>query len=70
MHDIGTIPHEITVLTALNSIGENILIADLQFHVRWMNRNASDLLSIVAPLYQLKSSADFIGKSMDYFHQR
>ncbi|MET0787590.1 MAG: STAS domain-containing protein [Paenisporosarcina sp.] len=70
MQDVGKIPNDISVLTALNSIGENILIADKQFYIRWMNWNASDLLSLIAPLYQLESSEDFIGKSMDYFHQR
>ncbi len=70
MQDVGRIPNDISVLTALNSIGENILIADMQFHIRWMNCNASDLLTLIAPLYQLESSQDFIGKSMDYFHQR
>lgn len=70
MQDVGKIPNDISVLTALKSIGENILIADVQFHIRWMNYNASDLLTLIAPLYQLESSEDFIGKSMDYFHQR
>ncbi len=70
MQNIGQIPKHISSLNALNSIGENILIADMHFHIRWMNSNASDLLSLVAPLYQLESSHDFIGKSMDYFHQR
>jgi len=70
MQDVGKIPHDISVLSALNSIGENILIADLQFEIRWMNCNASDLLSQVAPLYDLECSEDFIVKSMDYFYQR
>lgn len=70
MRDVGKIPNDISVLTALNSIGENILIADMQFYIRWMNGNASDLLTLIAPLYQLQTSEDFIGKSMDYFHQR
>lgn len=70
MQDVGKIPNDISVITALNSIGENIMIADMKFHIRWMNCNASDLLTLIARLYQLESSEDFIGKSMDYFHQR
>lgn len=70
MHDVGTIPNDISVLNAVNSIGENIIIADKQFHIKWMNCHASDLLTVVAPLYDLESSEDFIGKNMDFFHQR
>lgn len=70
MNDIGIIPDDISAIEALNSIGENIIIADTQFHIRWMNCNASDLLTVVAPLYHLKNSEEFIGKSMDFFHQR
>jgi len=70
MSEVGAIPNEISILTALNSIGENIIIADKQFHVRWMNRNASNLLTEVAPLFMKSSSQDFIGKSMDFFHKQ
>ncbi|WP_245827672.1 STAS domain-containing protein [Paenisporosarcina indica] len=69
MNDVGTIPNDISVQNAINSIGENIIIADSQFNIRWMNSNASALLSEIAPLYQLGSSQDFIGKSMDFFHK-
>ncbi len=70
MNEVGSIPNEISVLRALNSIGENIIIADKQFHIRWMNSNASELLSVVAPLFQLQDSEAFIGLSMDFFHKR
>ena len=69
MNQVGAIPHDISILTVLNSIGENIIIADKQFHVKWMNRNASKLLTEVAPLFNVSSSQDFIGKSMDFFHK-
>jgi rsbT co-antagonist protein RsbR len=70
MNEVGSIPNEISMLRALNSIGENIIIADKQFLIKWMNSNASNLLSVVAPLYQLEDSQSFIGLSMDYFHKR
>lgn len=70
MNEVGAIPHDISILTVLNSIGENIIIADKQFHVRWMNNNASKLLTEVAPLFNESSSQDFIGKSMDFFHKK
>jgi hypothetical protein len=31
MSEVGSIPNEISMLKALNSIGENIIIADKQF---------------------------------------
>ncbi|MFX3673745.1 MAG: STAS domain-containing protein [Paenisporosarcina sp.] len=70
MNEMGAIPKDISVLHALNSIGETIIIADKQFYIRWMNRNASDLLTFIAPLYQLENSQAFIGLNMDFFHQR
>jgi len=70
MKEVGTIPVGISKLSALNSIGENIIIADNQFYIRWMNSNASNLLTILAPLYQLENSESFIGLNMDFFHER
>ena len=67
---MGALPNDISVLNALKSIGENIIIADRHYHIRWMNRNAAELLAVIAPLYGLASSEDFVGKSMDYFHQQ
>lgn len=49
MNELGAIPNDISVLNALNSIGENIIIADKQFHISWMNVNASELLNLVSP---------------------
>jgi len=69
MSDVGGIPEDIPVLDALKSIGENIIIADKQFHIRWMNSSASNLLTEIAPVYKLNGSQDFIGKSMDFFHE-
>lgn len=70
MSEVGAIPNDISALRALNSIGENIIIADKEYHIRWINSNSSTLLSVVAPLYDLDNSQDFIGKKMDFFHQR
>ncbi|HSO58445.1 MAG TPA: STAS domain-containing protein [Paenisporosarcina sp.] len=70
MNEVGSIPNDISILKALNSIGENIIIADKTFHIRWMNSNASELLSVIAPLFKLENSQSFIGLSMDFFHKR
>lgn len=69
MNEVGSIPNDISVQKAINSIGENIIIADKEFNIRWMNSSASALLSEIAPLFQLIGSHDFIGKSMDFFHE-
>lgn len=65
-----TFPNDISKLDALNSIGENIIIADNKFNIRWMNTDASQLLTVIAPLFQLENSDAFIGLNMDFFHQR
>ncbi|KKK39109.1 RsbR, positive regulator of sigma-B [Mesobacillus campisalis] len=53
---------------ALNSIGENIIIADENFNIIWLNSRARKLFESIAPLYNLKNAEEVIGKSMDFFH--
>ncbi|MFC7371368.1 hypothetical protein ACFQPF_06750 [Fictibacillus iocasae] len=54
----------------LDSIGENIIIADKSFTIRWMNAYAARLFEVVVPLYGLSSPEDLIGMSMDRFHKQ
>ncbi|OCA92335.1 STAS domain-containing protein [Pseudobacillus wudalianchiensis] len=68
MNAIGQIPVDISLLHALNSLGENIIIADKHYTIRWMNAKAAGLLSVVAPLYGLLDAKDMIGQKMDVFH--
>ncbi|MFC3039199.1 STAS domain-containing protein [Virgibacillus xinjiangensis] len=63
------LPMSITGTDALNSIGENIIIADTDYKIIWLNTCARQLLNLVAPLYGLSSSDDLIGMSMDSFHK-
>ncbi|SEA90584.1 Anti-anti-sigma regulatory factor (antagonist of anti-sigma factor) [Thalassobacillus cyri] len=65
----GEIPDNISLLNTLNSIGENILIADKDYHVTWMNDNALGLFAAIAPLYGLERAEDVIGMNMDQFHE-
>ncbi|MFZ3580496.1 STAS domain-containing protein [Virgibacillus sp. DJP39] len=62
------IPIDISGTDALNSIGENIIIADKDYTITWMNKKAIKSLSAIAPLYGLPSADHMIGLKMDYFH--
>lgn len=68
MQAIGTIPEQISLLEALDSIGETIIIADVDYVIRWINTEACGLLDEIAPLYGLAECGDMIGKPMDFFH--
>lgn len=68
MNAIGTIPEDISLLNALDHIGETIMIADAEYTVRWMNTAAHELLSAVVPLYGIEDCRDLIGMNMDDFH--
>lgn len=69
MTAIGTIPNNISLLGALDHIGETIMIADNSYTIRWMNTEACRLLSEVAPLYGIADCEEIIGMSMDRFHK-
>ncbi|OES45553.1 STAS domain-containing protein [Domibacillus iocasae] len=68
MNALGHIPEHVSAIHVLNSVGENILIADTTYTIQWMNANAANLLSIIAPLYGLTRADDIIGMNMDHFH--
>ncbi|MGD6968045.1 RsbR, positive regulator of sigma-B [Rossellomorea vietnamensis] len=68
MKPIGVLPEKISLLNALNSIGENIIIADLDYTVSWMNNYAAGLMTELAPLFGLNSAEDMIGLNMSAFH--
>lgn len=67
---IGTVPENISLLQALDHIGETIIIADTSYTIRWMNTEAHRLLSAVAPLYGIEDCRELIGMNMDKFHQQ
>lgn len=69
MSAIGTIPEQISLLEALDSIGETIIIADADYTVCWINTEACRLLNDVAPLYGLEDCSYMIGMRMDEFHE-
>ncbi|MDN7243248.1 RsbR, positive regulator of sigma-B [Planococcus sp. N028] len=70
MPALGTIPQNISLLNALDYIGETIIIADNSYAIRWMNSEACRLLSEVVPLFGLKDCQELIGMNMDAFHKQ
>lgn len=69
MNAHGKIPENISPLHALDSIGETIMIADQDYNLIWMNSNAAQLLSAVAPLFGMTGSHEMIGLNMSHFHR-
>ncbi|WP_422122083.1 STAS domain-containing protein [Planococcus sp. X10-3] len=69
MAAIGSIPTTISLLNALDHIGETIMIADTSYNITWMNSEACRLLTEVAPLYGIDDCEELIGKNMDLFHK-
>ena len=63
------LPINITGTDALNSIGENIIIADVDYKIIWLNSYARQSLNSIAPLYGSSNSDELIGLSMDFFHK-
>jgi anti-anti-sigma regulatory factor len=64
----GMLPININGIDALNSIGENIIIADKNYKIVWLNSRARELFVSLAPLYNLKNADEVIGMNMDSFH--
>lgn len=69
MSSLGTLPESISLLHAMDSIGENIIIADLDYNITWMNKEAVLLFSKIAPLYHISDPEEMIGMNMSNFHR-
>ncbi|KAA0942087.1 STAS domain-containing protein [Sporosarcina sp. ANT_H38] len=69
MNYIGHVPDDVSLLAALDSIGENIIIADKNYNISWMNSSATKLLTDVAPLFGFSDIKEIIGINMDRFHR-
>lgn len=64
------IPIHISGTDALNSIGENIILADNNYKITWFNAKAHKSLSVIAPLFGIEKAEDVIGLEMDFFHKK
>ncbi|SDO44364.1 RsbR, positive regulator of sigma-B [Alkalicoccus daliensis] len=69
MDAVGRMPKDISLIHALNSIGENVIVADLDYTITWMNVNAVKLFKQIAPLYDIEQVSDMIGMNMNRFHR-
>ncbi|WP_059170579.1 PAS domain-containing protein [Bacillus sp. FJAT-27445] len=52
----------------LNKINENILIANSDYHIVWINDAAKQLLKKIGPFVGIENPEDFIGMSLTRFH--
>jgi len=69
MKAIGQLPENIPLLNVMDSIGENIIIADQNYNVTWMNSSAAGLLTNIAPLFGFNHVEELIGVNMGMFHR-
>lgn len=53
----------------LGAIGENIIVADVDYNIVWMNPHAEKLLKKIIPLFNIDSVGDLIGTNMNHFHR-
>lgn len=67
MTSIGELPENISLLHAIDSIGENIIVADIDYNIAWMNSRA--LFSKVIPLFNISDVKDLLGMNMGRFHR-
>ncbi|QHE53551.1 STAS domain-containing protein [Pontibacillus sp. HMF3514] len=69
MESIGKLPSNLYSTKILEAIGENIIIADEDFNITWINPSAKDLFENIITLYNLENVDDLIGMNMDHFHK-
>ncbi|PKR77671.1 RsbR, positive regulator of sigma-B [Halalkalibacillus sediminis] len=69
MYSLGTLPSFVKEEKLLNAIGENIIFADENYDIVWLNSSAVNLLKKVISLFDVDSVEDIIGISMDHFHK-
>lgn len=69
MKALGSLPNTVPAANILESIGENILIADTSYNVVWMNPSAANLLSHIVPLFGIEKVENVLGLNMSIFHK-
>lgn len=59
---------DLNVFRLLDSIGESLIFADENQHIRWMNGAAKELLSKIGPYVKIHDPEEFIGVNLSKFH--
>jgi rsbT co-antagonist protein RsbR len=52
----------------LDSVGENIFVADENFNIIFINKYSEELLESISPYTGFKNRDDYLGKNMTFFH--
>ncbi len=55
-------------IVALNTIGENIFIADTNFNIVWINDYAEELINKLSSFINIRSKDELLGKNIQLFH--
>lgn len=69
MKPLGKIPQNIKSDTILSAVGENIILADENYDIIWLNPAAVSLLRNLTDSYGVERVEDLIGMNMDKFHK-
>lgn len=69
MNSFGSLSLIKQPIKVLESIEENIIVADPNYNIIWINPKAADLLKNVIPLFDIKTLDDLIGINMSHFHK-
>ena len=54
---------------ALNMVGENIFVADLQFNIVWINDYADKLIKEIGRFVRIEKKEDLYGRNISEFHR-
>ncbi|SFL70652.1 Anti-anti-sigma regulatory factor (antagonist of anti-sigma factor) [Gracilibacillus orientalis] len=69
MTSIGTLSSIKDATKILEAIGENIIVANVDYNIVWMNPKAVSLLENVISFFNIDNVEDLIGTNMDHFHR-
>ncbi|WP_054636656.1 STAS domain-containing protein [Thalassobacillus sp. C254] len=59
---------DLDIYQVLNTVGENILIADTSYKLIWMNEAAKELMKDIGPFVNINDPEQFIGINISTFH--
>ncbi|SHN18573.1 hypothetical protein [Gracilibacillus kekensis] len=69
MTSIGTLSSFSDAKKILEAIGENIIVADVNYNIVWINPKAVNLLTKVISFFDVEKVEDIIGINMSHFHR-